>query len=542
VAHVYGHNGEVTREELDRMGFSPTGGADGVSPFTGDPNRYFTAEEAARSAGQFQPEVAGINPVDQTIDAAGQFVRRSRDPETGISQIAPQGTESAETLLNLRGADRFLNPGDPAGVGSAIDDQLMGLLRQEIDDIGTKSSRARADALDDLNYDREAGLRGIERDRRNALERIDDQLGRIGAEQGDAKRAVSGANESFALFMDAISPGFSEAVDEARKAAKATAAVEAVFTETSEEIDNAYASSSGRVRAVAAKVAGAGGGEVAQALTDTIYEMKGFIDQQTEVSRESTLQMHEIAARIAGAAAEAEFYEVSGEAAREKYSFQAKYQKILTNLARDRSELNAHRKRSIRNFDEEREEFLSGIDRKQFESDRDFDRAEEDAATRTLENAQVFRATADPAEFYQYSVQQYLATLPEGQQIPASDQELAYQMVEYMDTYGLTDYAGILTHVQSDLAEGVEPAFDPEEVHAMMRYEDQLEVARLHGRDARSYYDENYSSSTSSPVGFVGYTANQYMRAGMPRDEAIQLALDAAQDQGLFRIEDLLER
>jgi len=394
-------------------------------------------------------------------------------------------------------------------------------ISQELESVTAElNAYERSSLASQLGIEQKDAERDYQRNLRNIGESFGDRIGAVNQKISDAKRELSVGENSYRLFMDTISPGFSKAVNQAEKAAAATAAIEMTFSDASEDIDAAYASSSGRVRAIADKLAGEGNAEVAQALNDTIYEMKGFIDQQGELNRTQTLGMHDIAAKLAAAAAQSEHAGFRGEAARDTFELQGKYEKILTDLVRQRSLLNAQRQRALRNLEEGREDWKRGFNRRKAagEEEVDFDTS-------------LFAANRSRDQIHDTS-SSILERDWEGTSlaIAAEDNENFWTHVDNMDSLGYTDWASYATYLDG-LAEQRKAQSGDDSIltdtanliGTLVRYEDQIEVAVQMRSDVDAWFDVEYVPNSANRGGAHAAQVQDLIDMGMSFGDADRL-------------------
>lgn len=415
------------------------------------------------------------------------------------------------TSKELRTAMRFVADRDLSGGVSPLGDleaHVAGL-----------NSEAKDDLLEELGWQKQQADKNFGRQARDISESFGDRIGLVNAQVGDAKKDLKAGVSSYALFMDSIMPGFSDAVDKAEKAAKATAAIEATFSDAGEEIDAAYASASGRARAMADAVGGAGSEGVAKALNETVFEMKGFIDEQGELDRNQTIAMHGIAAQMAGAAAEAEHAKFRGEGARDTFALQAKYENILTNLVRQRSLLNTQRKRALRDLQERRDDYKTGFDRSKEKDLEDID---------DQFSAEVFAANATQEQWLQSSGTFTIRRFNENPAtaIPKSVEDNVYSVALVMHQEGLNDIGAFAASEwvapRGTAADKLKGRFPVEMVEDFLRYEDQIEVMVKNFAEAMIVYDTELSGQPSSIFGQAASRFTLNTDLGMSQGNALR--------------------
>jgi hypothetical protein len=151
-----------------------------------------------------------------------------------------------------------------------------------------------------------------------------------------ARDELAKGNEEFDDYFEAISPGFDEAVDQAKRIAEAEAAIEGHFEGTKEAIDARYADAEGAVRAIADSQ-GNENAALSEAIHNSIYEFKEFIDQDLHTEKEGAQKLNAAASALAQAAAESASAGARGGGARDQFTFQKKYEKIIQNLLDQRA-------------------------------------------------------------------------------------------------------------------------------------------------------------------------------------------------------------
>lgn len=372
------------------------------------------------------------------------------------------------------------------GFGQEVSDQLLGY--SGFDDL-------RAQLLNDIVGERNAI--NAEFDRRKGSVGGGAAIARLNREIAEKKEELGEANKQYRLFMDTIAPGFSDAVEKAEKAAAATAAIDATFDQSQKQIDAAYSSASGRVRAIADKVAGSGSVEVANALNESIYEMKDIIDRSNELNREQTLVLHRTAAGLAAAAAESEHAGLRGTTAREQFVTQAKYEKIITNLIRQRNAASAARARAMRSIEEAREAWKAGFEQDALDRLKGVDGLE----------ASFLSASASPEGFRNAGVQLFFDKMNAD---PATAIERTFYepvqfVIEAMDRSGQTDFGAFIAQNWDGVngvprEDGYLRAFGQPELDAILRYEDQIETGVLHLREVQRYYNEEFTGRATNPA------------------------------------------
>ncbi len=151
-----------------------------------------------------------------------------------------------------------------------------------------------------------------------------------------ARDELKAGNEDFDSYFEAISPGFDEAVDQAKRIAEAEAAIEGHFEGTKEAIDARYADAEGAVRAIADSQ-GNENAALSEAIHNSIYEFKEFIDQDLHTEKEGAQKLNAAASALAQAAAQSASAGAHGAGARDQFTFQKKYEKIIQNLLDQRA-------------------------------------------------------------------------------------------------------------------------------------------------------------------------------------------------------------
>jgi len=317
------------------------------------------------------------------------------------------------------------------------------------------------------------------------------------------------------MFMDTIAPGFAEAVDKAEKAAAATAAIDQTFDESQEGIDQAYASRSGRVRAIADKVAGSNA-QVAQQLTDSIFEMKGFIDEQNTLDREQTLFLHKAAAGLAAAAAESELAGKTGEAARERFVNQRKYERIIQGLIRQRQQLNVDKLRAERDLREAREDWKLGFDHNNSKAIAKLDREEFAAISANVD-------FDDWQDVVFFNTIKSFSTNPENE-IPRTAWESVQSVSDSMVANEIVDFE---TWSQLIATQGPEVSgFDPVAIMEMAVWQDQIEILAAASIEGVDFFNEQHSGVPTSDFGVLQQNLDQNINwLGLPPSIAEELAL-----------------
>jgi hypothetical protein len=419
--------------------------------------------------------------------------------------------------LELISPQELLDPNDLSG-GTSPRGALEARFRQMQDS-------ALDELRDELGWQRRQQEKQFGRDARAIAESFGDRIGMVNAQIGDAKEELSTAEESYMIMMDSIAPGFADAVDKAKRAAKATAAIEATFTGAQEDVDAAYASASGRVRALADAVGAAGNQSVANAINETVFEMKTFIDQQIGLDRNQTITMHGVAAQMAAAAAEAEHANVRGEAATTIYKTQGKYEKILTNLVRQRSLLNAQRQRAERDLAEARADFALGQRRAM---------TKEEQKIRDSIDPELLAANVDLQSFKQVSGALTITRFNEdpATRIDPTQSDNLIVLAIAMQEAGFADFGAFLAsqHVSAPNTPAeflLEGQFMFEDVMELVEWEDQLEVLAKNMQAADDDWRVEMSAQPSSLYGQYG----QAFRLGTALNLSPRAADQYAQDE-----------
>ena len=164
----------------------------------------------------------------------------------------------------------------------------------------------------------------------------------INARIGRAKGELAEGNELFDDFFEDIAPGFEEALNSAKGIAEAEAAIEGHFTNTQEAIDERYADSEGAILAIADSF-GNTNASLQEALSTSVYEFKEFIDEDLHLEKNQAQALNAAASSLAVAAAEAASTQARGAGARDQFSFQKRYEKIIQNLLDQRAAASAAR-------------------------------------------------------------------------------------------------------------------------------------------------------------------------------------------------------
>jgi hypothetical protein len=346
---------------------------------------------------------------------------------------------------------------------------------------------------DDLGFGRNQGEASFDRQRKAASAGFGSRIAAINREIGEKKEELAEKNKSYRIFMETISPGFVDAVEKAEKAALATAAIEQVFTKSEEAVEAVYSSASGRVRAIADKVAGVGSVEVAQALNETVFEMKDFIDRQQELNRDQTLTLHRTAAGLAAATAESEHANIRGTTGREQFVVQKQYEKLINNLIKQRAAAGAARGRAMSNIAAAREEWRKGFDR--------------DAAARFEEvdemQVKFLSANSDWDSFAGGGLSVFLHELSDNPElaIPRTEHATFRGTVALMDQLGTTHFDQFVRQVtQVDPLTG-ESLMSVDQVESLMQWEDQLELGVRHLTDMRNFYNSEFVGEPTSNFG-----------------------------------------
>ena len=399
---------------------------------------------------------------------------------------------------------------NPYRPDSAFDDYERmnpGAARGAIEDwTRDKFNRERNEFLEELGVGKAQADKDFGRQRRNINEAFADRMAAINDKIGDANRDVANVNDTINTFIDRITPGFSDAVAEAEAAAAATAAIEMTFSETQGNVDAAYASSSGKVRAIAAKVGGAGSQVMAGAVEESLYEMKTFIDQQVELDRSQTVAMHVAAANIAGAAAQAEFAGAEGDVRRTQYTEQKKYEKIIRDLVRQRSAAQRAKARALRNLQENEDDWADTFQR---ERDKGLDKIAEG------QEAILYAANSD-VNYYQAAVGTVWFEELKGTEIevPRSKHQEIQNLATWMENNGYMDFDEAIQLVDEETANlWTSPEW--------AKYEDHVEVLTQALRDGRDYHDTEMSSSPLSSFGAIAGEYDYLRGINLPHGEAL---------------------
>jgi hypothetical protein len=222
--------------------------------------------------------------------------------------------------------------------GSLVDMVDAGAAGQSWQNVQTNIAQARFDEL-------KAGLDQLRR--QGGGGGGGGNSGIIDARIARAKKELAEGNVQFDNFFEAISPGFDEALDQAKRVAEAEAAIEGHFTNTQEAIDERYASAEGGVMAIADSL-GNTSPSLAEAIHTSIFEFKEFIDQDLHLEREAAVALNAAASSLAVAAAKAAHQGARGAGARDQFVFQKKYEKIIQNLLDQRSSASGARGNALR--------------------------------------------------------------------------------------------------------------------------------------------------------------------------------------------------
>lgn len=422
------------------------------------------------------------------------------------------GFGSTDTTRDLRGGT------SPRG---ALEDRFRQMQANELSQL-----------REELGWQDRQAEKGFARQARDIAESFGDRIGKVNAEIGDAKEELSTVEESYRIFMDSIMPGFADAVDKAKRAAKATAAIEATFTGAQEDVDDVYASASGRVRALADAVGGSGNQSIANAINETVFEMKTFIDQQITLDRNQTITMHGIAAKMAAAAAQVEHANARGDAARTVYTTQGKYEKILTNLVRQRSLLNAQRKRAERDLAEARADY-------QANSRRALSKNEQ--RIRDSIDTELLAANVDNYSFKQVAGALAIQRFNEDPSTRV-DPKLNDHMVELsiaMQEAGYSDFGAFMADDRFVAPVGLhggrdDPRVPREELVPFSKYDDQLEVMAKHAQAADDDWTNEMSAQPSSLYGQYGQAYRLGEALGLSDSSADEYAVDEVFARGNF--------
>ena len=171
--------------------------------------------------------------------------------------------------------------------------------------------------------------------------------GIINARIGRAKDELAEGNAAFDTFFEDIAPGFEEALDSAKSIALAEAAIEGHFEGTQEAIDERYATAEGGVLAIADSL-GPNSESLQDTLRTSVNEFKEFIDEDLHLEKNQAQALNAAASSLAAAAAEAASAQARGAGARDQFTFQKRYEKIIQNLLDQRAAASSARGNAIR--------------------------------------------------------------------------------------------------------------------------------------------------------------------------------------------------
>ena len=169
----------------------------------------------------------------------------------------------------------------------------------------------------------------------------------INARIGRAKDELSQGNKLFDDFFEDIAPGFEEALASAGRIAEAEAAIEGHFNNTQEAIDERYATAEGGIIAIADSMGNASE-SLQEALHTSVFEFKEFIDADLHLDKNQAQALNAAASSLAVAAAEASSAQARGAGARDQFTFQKRYEKIIQNLLDQRAAASAARGNALR--------------------------------------------------------------------------------------------------------------------------------------------------------------------------------------------------
>ena len=294
----------------------------------------------------------------------------------------------------------------------------------------------------------------------------------INARIGRAKNELAEGNELFDDFFEDIAPGFEEALNSAKGIAEAEAAIEGHFTNTQEAIDERYADSEGAILAIADSF-GNTNASLQEALSTSVYEFKEFIDEDLHLEKNQAQALNAAASSLAAAAAEAASTQARGAGARDQFSFQKRYEKIIQNLLDQRAAASAARGNA-----------LAG------------------AAQQLLTN---FRASQP---YTRAQMGTFVMADMINQVVPPAQQAIAYNAVEMMRTTGIDNWNIFRAALRQPIFDG--PGADAVEIGtewvddtarqmwlALAPYSDVLESAANNATHNR--IDELYNESFTNP-------------------------------------------
>jgi len=455
-------------------------------------------------------EIRDQQRFDSVLDRIGGGGVQVKDvmQRIGLTSVSGLGNISTEELdMHIAALQRGNRANSAAaGAGQDASDLLQG-----IGDFAGLRSEFRSD----MEFDQAQALKEFDRAERGADESFGDRIAQITGRLGEAQGDLASDNKSYRVFMDSIAPGFSEAVDKAEKAALATAAIDMTFEESQEGIDQAYASRSGRVRAIADKVSG-NNAAVAQALNDSIFEMKGFIDEQNTLDRDQTLFLHKAAAGLAAAAAESELAGKTGEAARDRFVNQRKYERIIQGLVRQRQQLNVEKQRAMRDIREAREDWTLGFDRANSKAIAKIDKDQFAAMT----------ANVDFDDFRKVVFFQTMSNFNENPDlaVPRNMWEDVQVVSEAMVADEIVDFE---TWAQKVGTRGLEVSgFDPDIVMEMAVWQDQIEILAAAFKNGVDFHNEISSGVPTTDAGVFQQNLDRNLNwLGLPPSIAEALAI-----------------
>jgi len=450
-----------------------------------------------------------FDSVLDTIGSGGVKVKDVMD-RLGITSVSQLGNIALDQLdIHINALQRGQTAASAAaGAGQGAADLLRDVTRGQF-------AGLRSELQSDIEFDQARALKEFDRNERDINESFSDRINAITGRVGEAQSDLASDNKSYRMFMDTIAPGFAEAVDKAEKAAAATAAIDQTFDESQEGIDQAYASRSGRVRAIADKVAGSNA-QVAQQLTDSIFEMKGFIDEQNTLDRSQTLFLHKAAAGLAAAAAESELAGKTGEAARERFVNQRKYERIIQGLIRQRQQLNVDKLRAERDLREAREDWKLGFDHNNSKAIAKLDREEFAAISANVD-------FDDWQDVVFFNTIKSFSTNPENE-IPRTAWESVQSVSDSMVANEIVDFE---TWSQLIATQGPEVSgFDPVAIMEMAVWQDQIEILAAASIEGVDFFNEQHSGVPTSDFGVLQQNLDQNINwLGLPPSIAEELAL-----------------
>ncbi len=316
--------------------------------------------------------------------------------------------------------------------------------------------------------------------------------GIINARIGRAKDELAQGNRAFDDFFEDIAPGFEEALDSAKGIAEAEAAIEGHFEGTQEAIDERYQTAEGGVLAIADSL-----GETSQSLQDTLVtsvnEFKEFIDEDLHLEATQAQALNAAASSLAQAAAEASSAQARGAGARDQFTFQKRYEKIIQNLLDQRAAASSARGNALRG-----------------------------AAQQLLAN---FRSSQP---FTRQQMGQFVMFDMVNQIVPPAQQQLAYTAIQTMRQTGITNWNNFRQALQvedpntgrltwaSDLDRQTWTALVPyaDVIESAVNRATQTRIDELYNQsfqDPQTTFDQfNVSRSEAFDAGFNFQDATQY--------------------------------